>query len=45
MRDIVTTVLELVGGALIVGGVAAFSIPVAAIVAGGLLVTVSWRAS
>jgi hypothetical protein len=45
VREIVTTVLELAGGALIVGGVAAFSVPLAVIAAGVFLITLSWRAS
>lgn len=42
LRDILTTVVELAGCALIVVGVALLSVPVSVIVAGVLMVTVSW---
>ena len=42
LRDLLTTVVELIGCALIVAGVAMVSVPVSVIVAGVLLVTVSW---
>lgn len=42
LRDVVTTVVELVGCALVVAGVAMLSVPVSVIVAGALMVTVSW---
>jgi hypothetical protein len=37
-----TTVVELIGCVLIVAGVAMLSVPVSVIVAGALMVTVSW---
>jgi len=37
VRDVLTTMLELVGAALVVAGVAAWSVP-AALIVGGLLV-------
>jgi len=42
LRDMLTTVVELIGCALIVAGVAMLSVPVSVIVAGALMVTVSW---
>lgn len=42
MKDILTTLLELLGVALIVAGVALWSIPLALIVAGVLLILFSF---
>lgn len=42
LRDVLTTVCELVGCALVVAGVAMLSVPVSVIVAGVLMVTVSY---
>ena len=42
MKDIITTVLELLGVALVVTGVAMWSIPVAFIVAGVAVVGLSY---
>jgi hypothetical protein len=42
LRDILTTVFELAGCALVVAGVAMLSVPVSVIVAGVLMVTVSY---
>lgn len=38
-----TTVLDVAGAAAVVTGVALLSVPVAFIVAGGLLLAISWR--
>lgn len=45
MRTLWTSVVEVVGVVLIVAGVAAVSVPAAAILAGGGLVAVGFRAS
>lgn len=42
LRDMLTTVFEIVGCALVVAGVAMLSVPVSVIVAGVLMVTVSY---
>lgn len=42
MRDLVTTVVELVGCALVVVGVAMLSVPIAVVTAGVLLILLSW---
>lgn len=41
MREVVTTVLEILGAGLIVWGVALFSVPAAVIVAGAGLILIS----
>lgn len=40
-----TTVLDVLGVALVVAGVALFSVPAALVVAGAALLAVSWRMS
>lgn len=45
MRGIVTTLLEIGGVALVVGGVAFYSIPVALVVAGVAVLLACWRLS
>ena len=42
MSDLITTIVELVGAALIVAGVAMFNIPAALIVAGVLTICASY---
>lgn len=42
MRDLLTTIFELFGCALVVAGVALISVPVSLIVAGGLMIGVSF---
>lgn len=42
LRDMLTTVFEIAGCALVVAGVAMLSVPVSVIVAGVLMVTVSY---
>jgi len=42
LRDVLTTVVELLGCALVVVGVGFLSVPVALIVAGLLMVGLSW---
>jgi len=42
MRDVLTTIVELVGCCLIVVGVAMFSVPVAVVTAGVLMILVSY---
>jgi len=42
MRDIFTTIVELIGAALIVAGVAMFNIPAALIAAGALAICASF---
>ena len=42
LRDVLTTVVELFGCALVVAGVAMVSVPVALIVAGLMIVGLSW---
>jgi hypothetical protein len=43
--SVLTTVLDVLGAALIVAGVALFSVPAALVVAGAALLAVSWRMS
>lgn len=42
MRDLLTTIFELLGCALVVAGVALVSVPLSLIVAGGLMIGVSF---
>lgn len=42
MRDVLTTVVELLGCVLVVVGVAMLSVPIAVVTAGVLLILLSW---
>lgn len=42
MRDLLTTLMELAGAALVVGGVSMFSVPLALILAGVFMVIGGW---